>query len=123
MPRRVLEVVLAEEAESGLPADRVRGRVGHRRERMHEAAAALGAGCRDRLHGGGGGDPAPLETGDHRPADLVHLVAAPLAIPVADPSGRLASVADDDPELPRAGLAVSRVAAPDLFRALRPTQM
>src|SRR5439155_22383570 len=99
--RRVLELVLAEEREAELAADRVRGPVLHRRVGMHEPMAPLGPRFVDELGGRRARDTSPLEARDHGPPDLPDLLVAPCALPVADPPDRLGARFDDDPVLAR----------------------
>ena len=68
-------------------------------------------------------DTSSLEGRDHRPPDLVDLLAAPGALPVADPADTLAGGFVDDLELPGVGSLVARLAFGDLLRALRPAEV
>src|SRR5215211_4975169 len=77
-----------------------RRRVVDGRVSVEERVLSLGPGHCDCLSGCRGSNSAPLEGGDHRPPDLVNLLAAPGSLPIADPADALAGTFVDDLELP-----------------------
>ena len=116
----------AQQLEPELAADRVRGRVVDRRERVDEAMLAVLPGHGDRLRGGGSRDAPTLERRDDRPPGLVDPPAVPLPLPVADEADRLAGLDHDGLEYPAgvgADLLVAALALDDFLRRLGPAEV
>ena len=92
-----------------------------------KAVRAVRARRFDRLRSRRAGDPAPLERREHGPADLPHLLPAPLTLPGnTDRAGGLAAVVVDDLEDAagvRAHLLVASLAHGDLLGRLGTAQV
>ncbi len=120
VPRRELELLRAEQREAELRADRVGRRVLDVRERVDGPVATGLARRFDGEPSRRRGHAPALRGGQHRPADLVDLLAPPLAVPVADPAEVL-TVGDD---LQAAGVGlVALLPRGDLLLRLGPAEV
>src|SRR5262249_11748932 len=120
------EITLPEQREAELPADRVRGRIVDRRERVQKPTLPVRPGHGDRLPGGLACDAPALEPRQHHPADLIDNLAAPVLLPVPDRAGRRTRFLDDlqHPPLARVGqLLVAMLAVGQLLGTLGPAEM